>query len=665
MSKVLQQFIAFLAAGAFVVAQAASAGTATAGTDPAADAASSASAAVGAYGSSGSQMSSTMGQPLSSPTSMATVDGSQTFNAQVGCPSSGAYLQVTMLPTASGDLSQIAIDQDQNFTGNYTAHYLMTGPFAGICNNGVISCDAGTFNNCNYLQWSATATSISLKPVTQDQLGACYCINNYCGNNLALNNSQTVLGNLGNGITQALHAVNPRLSVAESQFPDPTQVVFYGNQAGCGTGGSAPENYYTNGTAASMSTDGAAQASDPNSGYYMVLNSQAGGNDTANTVSCSVNRVFDVNSISKNNVVQVMNRTSGATIDCGAGCLRLQLGNAGDNYWNGGSCGLFQDSEQLQITNGQYVTSATLIQTDEDDYLQFQANGTVVWSDPATWTDPNAMESNSCETRRHATFYPGTDLSTYFQNDGALTLSNHVSVGGGGEGWSTVEVHVNEGCLVKDNYVSDGCAPVESNTACQLKDETDDGVPTIRNYVSTGLTPVPQSKDITSPCNYGTITEPYFVKQRTYVCKTGVPTTYDFNDAVQRYNSVHTTLDTTTGNYTDRTVTTQDGPATFSAANATLPAPQAPPSCTQTCETSEPQIGGNVGDQDGATQSLNNSGLPLMYSYKVCTGDGSVCPTTPGETIVTPCSCRNTFTQAASTMQTIRMSGQDTICTSP
>jgi len=645
----------------------------TGSTDMNAEGASAAGAVSNKFGTA-QTMGNGLGQPLASPTQMTTVNGATGFNAQTGCPATSAYLQLTMFPNSTGDIQQVAIDQDQNFSGSYTAHYLMTGPFAGVCNNGLISCDPGTFSNCRYLQWQATSTSISLNPVTQESLGACYCVNNYCGANLALSNSQKVLTDMAGGITLALNTVYPRLAMAQSTFPDPTQVVYYGNQTGCNTGGSTqPDNYYNNGNTASLPAAGTAAAANPSSGYYMVLNSPAGQGDGVSSMSCSVNRQFDLTNVSKNNVIQILSRTQGATADCGAGCLQLTLGlQASANYWTEGGagqgCGLFSDHEQIQVTGGQFVQSVTLQQFNVDDYGQEVINGGVTWTDPQAsgWTNPaqSWIPGGNCESNQVNYFSPNVDETSYFKNDGVVNVQNNDSVGGTGQAWSVTRFMVNEGCQIHDTYVNDGCAAAEANSACQLKDETVDGVPTVQNYVSTGLVPVPQTQDVdTSACNYGNVTEPWFVKQRTYVCKTGTPPNYDFSDAVQRYQSIHSSFDPTTGNYTDRTVTSAGGSPVFTERNDPLPTAQTVPACTQSCEVSAPQIGANVGDQAGATNTLNGTGLPLVYSFRACTSGGTVCPVNAGETLVTACSCRNTFAKAAASMQVIRMMGQDTICT--
>lgn len=637
------------------------------GTDMTTEANGNSAAVQNKYGST-STMNNGLAQPLSTGSaSFSTTNGATSFQAPTACPASDQYLQLTMFPQSSGDLAQIAVDWDPNFTGSYTSHLLFAGPFAAICNNGVIHCDPGTFNNCTYSEWTAAngsgGPSLGLTAVSNEALGACYCINNYCGSNLALTNAQKVLSDLGGGITHALNTVYPRLTIANSQFPDATQEVFFGNNSGCGTD-SQPEQYQNN--VAGLQAAGTSAASDPTSEYAMTLNAGANAGNGATTNSCSLTRGYDLASVSKNQVIQVMSRSSGATSDCGSGCVQLQLGTVGDNYWNGGGCSVFTDQEQIQVAGGQYVTSATLIDYDMDDWGQVLVNSTLVWADPASWTSTTAPQSGSCETGRHLSVNPGVDLTAAFQQNGYVSVQNRTSVGGNGEGWSVIQIHVNEGCQIQDTYVSDACGGFENNSQCALESETVDGVQTVVNFESTGLEPVPSSRDVsTAACDYGQVTNPWWGKQRVYVCKTGTPPNYDFQDAVERFNSVNSTLNTTNGNYTDRTVTQAGGTPTFTSDNAPLP-PAQTTACAPTCEVDAPGMGATVGDQVGATNTMNSSGNAGAYSFRQCTGTAgaaAACPVNPGETIISACSCRNDFGAAASAMQTIRASSQDTICT--
>jgi hypothetical protein len=627
-----------------------------------ADATSTAQSAAGAVTSkfgSRAAMNSGFGQPLTTGSAMSTVDGSQQFTSQISCPSAQAFLQVVMFPDAQGDIQQLGVSIDTDFNGSYDQSTLFAGPYAGVCNNGVIQCDSGTFNNCTYWQWQASGSGVGLTQVAVGSLGACYCVNNACGSNLVWNNSQKVLADIGTGIANSMQATHPRLAISKSTYPDSATVVFYGSQAGCGTD-TQPEQYYSNSTG--LPTAGTAIAQSPTSDYYTMLQSPAAQGKSLNTQTCTRSRKFDVDNISKSNVVQLMSRSTGTNIDCGSGCIRFELGTVGDNYWSGGGCSLFSDQETIQISGSQYLSSATLVQTDEDDYIQVQVNGTVVWVDPLSWTNTSSAVGGSCETGRHATNYPNTDLTAFFNRDGSVNVTNHVSVGGNGEGWSTIEFHVNEGCYVKDTYIDDGCSSLEANSQCELMTETVDGVTVVQNYVATGLQPISSSKTVSgSGCTVGSVSEPWWTDQRVYSCKASSSSSYDFTNAVDAYNTVHQSFDPTTGNYTQRLVDVTTGAATLSQANVPLPPTQTEPACFLTCETMKPNAGVSVGDQAGAVNSYNTTGPANIYTWKQCT-DAGACPTDVGETVAQVCDCHKNFAQAASMMQTIRMMQQDTIC---
>ncbi len=633
------------------------------GTDMNAEAQNSATAVSNVFGSPAS-MNSGLAQPLNTAGTMSTVNGATQFGTNAACPAASQYLQVTMATQSTGDLANLALAWNPNLGATYTQTIAIGGPISGVCNNGLIRCDAGTFNNCSFLQWQASTTSIGLVAVQHESLGACYCINNYCGANLVANNAKKVLSDIGGGIRLALNAVWPRLAISQSGTqPDPAQIVYYANSAGCNATGPAPESYFNNASTSSMPAAGQAIASDPTSTYNMVLNSPAATGQTSSPVSCTLQRQIGLNSISKTNVVQVLSKTAGTTYDCGSGCLQVQLGAQGINYWSGGTCSVFQDNEKIQISGSQYLTSAKLVNTTYDDWMQVLVNGSLVWVDPSQWTDitvpVNFNQGWSCDTGRQLVSTPNLNLMSAFGKNGTVTVTNRTSVGGEGEGWSIIEFHVNEACTISSNTITDGCSGYESKPDCQLESEIIDGVQTVNNYMSTGLQPLASTQNISGACNYGPMTEPWWKTQRVYVCNAG-NTTYDFSDTVARYNSVASTLNTSTGDYTDRTVTQPGGTPTFSNGNAPLPPPQ-PAACFQQCETTSAPLGPAVGDQSGPVSTLNTTGTAQSYSFRECSTQGT-CPLNPGETIVSDCACTNDFNKAATSMQLMRMMEEDAVC---
>src|SRR5208337_3036450 len=167
---------------------------------------------------------------INSATPMSTLGNTTTFNAQVSCTSSNAFLQVFVHWNGNNDLDEVLVSQDTTFSDKINYTYQVPFPVSGICANGVISCNPGTWNNCGYYQWVADPTTyqVSLEYPTcagggaydtanqvcymsagtgntcptpygfnstrnrcevnmltsgATNLGGCYCINNSCGNN--------------------------------------------------------------------------------------------------------------------------------------------------------------------------------------------------------------------------------------------------------------------------------------------------------------------------------------------------------------------------------------------------------------------------------------------------------------------------------------------------
>src|SRR5690606_15241810 len=97
-------------------------------------------------------------EPFSAERPMRTVDG-QVFDAALSCRASEQFLRVTMLPTGS-DIGRFVVDLDTNLDGSIDQHLNFTGPFAGVCSNGVIGCAAGTWDNCHYYQWDTSTGTL-------------------------------------------------------------------------------------------------------------------------------------------------------------------------------------------------------------------------------------------------------------------------------------------------------------------------------------------------------------------------------------------------------------------------------------------------------------------------------------------------------------------------
>ena len=120
-------------------------------------AAKDAQAPVKAAGGTPAAMNSNMVQPITNNTvPLKNFDNTTSFNAALGCPSTKSFMEIFVGVTPTGDLSPVILSQDATYSGALTTSYTLPYIVSGICANGVISCDAGTWSNCNYYQWVST-----------------------------------------------------------------------------------------------------------------------------------------------------------------------------------------------------------------------------------------------------------------------------------------------------------------------------------------------------------------------------------------------------------------------------------------------------------------------------------------------------------------------------
>jgi hypothetical protein len=642
--------------------------------DPSAEMDVRAQAAAGAvlnsFGS-GEQLNANGMQPLSTDKPMHTVDGSKQFNAQTSCEASSQFMRVTILPNATSDIQTITLDLDPHFTGAVTQSSVFNGPFAAVCNNGVVQCDANSFNNCHYDKWQAdvAAGTIGLTEVGPEQLGACYCFNNSCGNNLLWVNSGKVLSDLGNGINLELNRIFPRLSVGRSQQLDAVTLVFYGQNASCGVD-SSPEQYFSH--AQDLPAAGLAARDQPGSVSAFIASTPAAAGTSASSIECNINRSVALDEVTRDGILSLLSMTRGQWMSAQpavpgglpscdpSNCIDFLIGDPTEKtYIPTSACGLFQDSALLNVARPDRVVSAKLLATAFDDYGQVWVDGSLVFGSDPRWVGSGPYPAPSCELGRTSFAYPGTDVTARLLGAGpTVKLEEHAAVAGWGDGAAYFEVRVNPGCAVGAETIEDGCIAAEHNTDCGVWEEWVDGVQTVRDGLTTGLSPLPSAKTLVgSTCSVSTGNRNWWTTRRIYQC-VAHSSDYDFSNVLQRRDAVVGSLDGSSGSYTDRLVNA-DGTVSTPSGKVSLPAPRAT-ACQQTCKTRAPRPGDAVGPS-GPQSRLNATGVQWSFHYKNCTAD-SICPLDAGEEVVSACDCQSNFAEAAAMMQTIRMVAEDQTC---
>jgi len=106
---------------------------------------------------------------------MQTVNGTTSFPATLSAPSSTKFLEVLIQPSGTGDLQQVIVSQDLNTDGVIDNVHTVPALVSGVCANGFISCDAGSWANRAYYTWTADANGRVTEVASSiTDLGGCY-----------------------------------------------------------------------------------------------------------------------------------------------------------------------------------------------------------------------------------------------------------------------------------------------------------------------------------------------------------------------------------------------------------------------------------------------------------------------------------------------------------
>lgn len=154
---------------------------------------------------------------------ISTVDNSRTFAPNIACQKTATMLEVLVQPSGTGDLGRVTVARDTDLDGSVDSTANLPVPVSGICANGVVSCQPGSWNGCSFFRWDVDAgQALKLTSVDMPKLAGCYCLNNSCGTNLAWGNMASVLRDLGGGMIGALTTADPRYGVAEAVIDGPS-----------------------------------------------------------------------------------------------------------------------------------------------------------------------------------------------------------------------------------------------------------------------------------------------------------------------------------------------------------------------------------------------------------------------------------------------------------
>lgn len=585
------------------------------------------------------------GQPIS------TIDGKTSFTAALECEKSAKWLELLVQPSATGDLGTVTISRDTNFDGSFDTALTLPMPVSGICANGIISCTPGTWDACKDFQWAVDgAGALKLTQVDMPNLTSCYCINNSCGHDLAWSNMPSVLGDLGGSVVGALTTADPRYGAAQASINGPVIDYVGAQSTSCASSPAVGQTAYASNPTA-IQGDAASQAS-TNSIFQMLKGSPAGTGKVAETRSCTIQRNVTVTSPSYDEIVTATGSFESVTV-CGAGCRIYRIGGTGNcDYPPPTFTGRFT------VAKPDRLVSARLTDIQTADFLQARVNGSIVASAGEGPWMTDALPSD-CGTGDDHSAAPNTDLSGLLRQ-GAVTVDARIHAHGSHKsGYLDVRIEVDTGCEATEN-LADLCSGYEGQSQCQLLSEDVDGVDTVTGGVHTGLTPLPQTRQFGSASCTLSLTRPFFERNRQYRCVVDSGTTPSPDLSRGAYIIDHST-ETLLADQTK----SANGTVTTTTAAFGMPSEPVVPACEAICKTRAP-VANTAAAPAGVTGSQQNDPTGWNVYYHTCSGGvgstDTICPTGPGEEIVSACGCLDEFPEAAVMMQSVRLAGSDLTC---
>lgn len=653
-------------------------------------------AAIDKYGSKENFKGNIVNPQLNSNTPMNTIDNSTSFNAQLICPSSNSFLEVFVQPASSGDLGVVIIRQDMDLDGNPDYSYQVPVTVSGVCANGVISCDSGTWNNCKYYAWTSDDNNnVSIKKVDITELGGCYCINNACGNNLVWQNIGVVLRSLGGGAAGSVMVKNPVYAISDIKIKDNTTISYYGQKSkGCSTapssGSDSPSKYYKNYAAVSgdLETEISNQKKDPKSYYSLITNSLIAQKNMTEYNDCKINKVLSCVPNSTDYVVDAVNLCSELEADpkcklkeetvddvytyrsynptgltpldsCQSiTCQREADCNNNTLYtdggWGSGCIGGFPDAitsdglpaKMVCLLWDEYGVCKQWEEEVDSDYLNNPRSSYTSFVPAGNAFTPSVrLESSSGRGQ-----CSGNYLITIFNADGTPLSTKNGTVGCGDytiplvyipakDGYYTAKIWMYSHAM----YGSENCWTEFKRISCPLDEKI--------QCVGDINTSVCAQQATHNVCTW-------WNKQRSYLCDTGEK--YDFSDVQKRASCVKTSTTDNVNSFSYQDCTkNSDGTWTTTNYNTNLPQRDAKSSCEKACKSRKLKPDARVSATGTASQYQNN---PNSYDtfYKTCWDD--TCPVEAGEEIIKNCQCLNEFGEAAAIMQALRKAGQEFIC---
>jgi hypothetical protein len=161
--------------------------------------------------------------PMTSDTNFTTMDGKKSFKGNLSCgESTQSFLDVSYIGTSDINAT---VKFDKNLDGIKESTFSFNG-ISGVGANGIVICNANSWNNCKYYSFSYDGNTLSLIEKNRLNVGGLYCINSSCGN-LSTTNKTDILNSLGGAISSVLSSYHNNYSITKTSNTG-NKIEYYG-----------------------------------------------------------------------------------------------------------------------------------------------------------------------------------------------------------------------------------------------------------------------------------------------------------------------------------------------------------------------------------------------------------------------------------------------------
>lgn len=586
------------------------------------------------------------------------------FTSQLQSPSSSAFLEITATNVGPGGDIRLLVSQDTDFDNSFDRNYLLPDHISGICANGYITCDAGTWSNCSYKLWTANPSNRSISIVNSDMfhLGGCYAINSNAhpsgvGPSLFLTNIKNSLETIGGGIVAAIHNADPRCVVTQAHTDiNNMRILYWGqesDQVAAPTsfqqiGSPTPENYFGNPN--QLENDGSTllAAEMANTQSFTSI-SQTMSNQNISTYQCTISRDITIGdqtivhrcfTLSETYGCHPQNDGSAAVSISLCGTTEVNTPFIDDEPSDG--YGAFD-----QCVTGEPPLDAT--QSGQWKILHHDNCGTCCDPLGETAVCGSHCHDYACEDRVYYVWSRENDLPPQLLTSGSCNLPD--------PGCRLFSENICDSlgfCVTTiNNYI--GTAKIPQTNCKQVNTDND-------NYIvcanGASITSRSISTNITTTVASGQ--DLWWRINRTYHCPQD-KADYGLGDALIRAQTIERSASAneigTTLNYDDYLS------GSIVSGSVNIHEHPAYNSCEMVCKVSRASksSGANIAGHQGEENRNIDS---VTEIYKVCelVGGSWSCPVDAGENMVENCACLNEFENAISTLSAIKEASQDLIC---